>query len=35
MDDILCVTLHSKGLASTGRTVDENCAVLTVNESIA
>ena len=35
MDDVLSVTLHSKSLASTSRTVDENCAVLTVNESIA
>ena len=34
MDDLLSVTLHSKSLASTGRAIDKNRAVLPIEESI-
>ena len=35
MDDLLSVTLHSKSLASTGRAIDENRAVLPIEESVS
>ena len=34
MDDVLCVPLHREGLASTGRSVDEDRAVLSVNKGV-
>ena len=34
MDDVLCIALHRESLASTGRSIDEDSAVLTVKERI-